>query len=142
NSTRNRPFFKLFSAQLCRRRDRLSRWAHRPASSTRCPQTCARTPPLGYAGRCVLRAESFDTNSLRWGGPECLSARLNLGKRRIWGSVQIQSPRLFLEMSPSASTSKGFFIVRTRVTDRRACSNGIARWSKSQGKVTELLCLF
>jgi hypothetical protein len=42
-----------------------------------------------------------------------------------------------LEMSPSASTSKGFFIVRTRVTDRRACSNGIARWSKSQGKVTD-----
>src|SRR5262245_42825294 len=53
NSTRKRPFFKVFSAQLCPRRDRLSRWANRPASSTWCPQTCARTPPLGYAGRCV-----------------------------------------------------------------------------------------
>ena len=58
------------------------------------------------------------------------------------GNIHRRSPRLFLEMSPSASTSKGFFIVRTRVTDRRACSNGIARWSNSQGEVTELLCLF
>src|SRR5262249_19915498 len=59
----------------------------------------------------------------------------------VRSQVQILSPRLFLEMSPSASTSKGFSIVRTRVTDRRACSNGIARWSNSPGEVTELLCL-
>src|SRR5262245_5250186 len=56
---------------------------------------CPSLPPgFRHIGRCVLRAERFDTNSLRWGGPECLLARLNLGKRRIWGSVQIQSPRL------------------------------------------------
>src|SRR5262245_25713683 len=45
-------------------------------------------------------------------------------------------------MSRLTSTPKGFFIVRTRVADRRACSNGIARSSKTQGKVTELLGLF
>jgi len=33
--------------------------------------------------------------------------------------VQIQSPRLFLETSPSASTSKGFLIVKARVASSR-----------------------
>jgi hypothetical protein len=34
------------------------------------------------------------------------------------GNVDRGSPRLFFEKSPSASTSKGFLIVRTQVTAR------------------------
>src|SRR5207302_2415965 len=49
-------------------------------------------------------------------------------------AIAVLFSRLFFEISPSASTSKGFLIVRTRVTDQRACSNRITRRSNSQEK--------
>src|SRR5262245_14503069 len=47
---KNSAIFQLSSAQLCPRRDRLSRWANGPASSTWCPPTCEGAPPIGYPG--------------------------------------------------------------------------------------------
>ena len=57
---------------------------------------------------------------------------------RLSASVQIQSPRLFSETSPSARTSKGFLIVGTRVTDRRTCSTAGAN-GRCSSKSKELL---
>ena len=55
--------------------------------------------------------------------------------------VQIQSPRLLLEMSPSARTSKGSFIVGTEVTDQNPCSTRSGRWSGVSRQSTELSLL-
>jgi hypothetical protein len=81
------PGFAAESSVPYRRRN-----LHRPTCACRC-------------GRRRLAEVRFVR---RWSGPKRPSARLNLGKRLIWGSVQIQSPRLDKTRGPSASMSKGF----------------------------------
>jgi hypothetical protein len=58
---------------------------------------------------------------------------------RFSASVQIQSPRRFSEMSPSAKRRRDFHCQDTSYRST-TCSN-IARWSIAQGEMTELLCL-
>ena len=53
----------------------------------------------------------------------------------------VLSPRLLSETIPSASTSKGFLIVGTRVAPRVSCSNSEARWADAPSALAQLLSL-
>lgn len=59
----------------------------------------------------------------------------------IKSSIAVLSAQLFSDMSPSARTSKGFFIAGKGFRAQQACSTRTALWSRFRDELTELLTL-